>query len=131
VLSWGTGDSFDFAVLLTSYLNGAGYDAYVVYGNAPAWVTLRDQTHMQCPLLQQAASHTHSTGSGASGHHGNNYMMKQQQAAAARPSEADHEEELVSSKHNDDNRQPYTPKPRLNTESKYLKVRAVHLPQAC
>jgi len=43
VLEWGCGDSFDFAVLLASFLLGAGYDAFVVQGKAPRWVTLRDQ----------------------------------------------------------------------------------------
>ena len=42
VLEWSCGDSFDFALLLTSFLLGAGYDAYVVMGKAPREVTLRD-----------------------------------------------------------------------------------------
>ena len=47
VLSWGVGDSFDFAQLLASYLLGAGYDAYVVYGTAPVHVCNRDQTNVE------------------------------------------------------------------------------------
>lgn len=51
VLEWGVGDCFDYSVLLASFLLGAGYDAFVVYGYAPEWVCLRDQTHTVCPLL--------------------------------------------------------------------------------
>lgn len=29
---------------------GAGYDAYVVYGTAPKWITMKDQSLMQCPF---------------------------------------------------------------------------------
>eukprot|EP00639_Heterosigma_akashiwo_P011313 CAMPEP_0206382938 /NCGR_PEP_ID=MMETSP0294-20121207/13602_1 /ASSEMBLY_ACC=CAM_ASM_000327 /TAXON_ID=39354 /ORGANISM="Heterosigma akashiwo, Strain CCMP2393" /LENGTH=207 /DNA_ID=CAMNT_0053832803 /DNA_START=53 /DNA_END=673 /DNA_ORIENTATION=+ len=56
VLKWGVGDSFDFAVLLTSYLIGAGYDAYLVLGTAPKWVTHRDESRQRCPLLAAAAA---------------------------------------------------------------------------
>ena len=45
------GDSFDCAMLMCSFLIGAGYDAYVVYGNAPKFVTLRDQRAQECPLI--------------------------------------------------------------------------------
>ena len=45
------GDSYDFAVLLTSFLLGAGYDAFVVSGTAPRWVTLRDMSRSKCPLI--------------------------------------------------------------------------------
>lgn len=45
VLQWRAGDSFDFAVLLCSLLLGDGYDAYVVVGTAPRWITLRDLSH--------------------------------------------------------------------------------------
>ena len=38
VLEWTVGDSFDFAMVLCSFLLGAGYDAYVVYGTAPRYV---------------------------------------------------------------------------------------------
>ena len=53
VLSWGGGDSFDFATLLCSFLLGAGYDAYVVYGYAPKYITERDQTCSVCPDLRR------------------------------------------------------------------------------
>lgn len=49
-LRWHTGDSFDMAVLLCSFLLGNGYDAYVVNGYAPKYITLRDQSKTQCPL---------------------------------------------------------------------------------
>jgi hypothetical protein len=35
------GDCLDMSVLLASLLLGAGYDAYVVIGTAPKWITLR------------------------------------------------------------------------------------------
>lgn len=35
VIEWTVGDAFDFAMVLCSFLLGAGYDAYVVYGTAP------------------------------------------------------------------------------------------------
>lgn len=39
-----SGNSFDFAVLLTSLLRGVGYDAYVVSGYATREITLMDQS---------------------------------------------------------------------------------------
>ena len=51
VIGWCVGDSYDFAVLLTSFLLGAGYDAFVVSGTAPRWVTLRDMSRSKCPLM--------------------------------------------------------------------------------
>mmetsp|Transcript_69999 Transcript_69999/g.195823 ORF Transcript_69999/g.195823 Transcript_69999/m.195823 type:complete len:880 (-) Transcript_69999:41-2680(-) len=51
VIGWSVGDSYDFAVLLTSFLLGAGYDAFVVSGTAPRWVTLRDMSRSKCPLV--------------------------------------------------------------------------------
>ena len=50
-LDWHTGDSFDMAQILCSALIGFGYDAYVVNGYAPKYITLLDQTMTQCPLL--------------------------------------------------------------------------------
>lgn len=38
VLEWTVGDSFDFAMVLCSFLLGAGFDAYVVWGTAPGQV---------------------------------------------------------------------------------------------
>ncbi|KAK7232184.1 hypothetical protein SO694_00030049 [Aureococcus anophagefferens] len=55
VLDWKVGDCFDFAVLLCSYLLGAGYDAYVVYGYAPSWICLRDQSDTTVPILEREA----------------------------------------------------------------------------
>lgn len=46
MLEWNCGDSFDLALLLTCFLLGAGYDAYVVLGTAPKHVTLRDQVSL-------------------------------------------------------------------------------------
>ena len=53
VLEWSVGDCFDFAMLLCSFLLGAGYDAFVVHGKAPRWVCLRDQSSSKCPFLMQ------------------------------------------------------------------------------
>jgi len=50
-LQWHTGDCFDMAILLCSFLLGSGYDAYVVNGYAPKFITLRDQSKTQCPLV--------------------------------------------------------------------------------
>ena len=44
ILQWGIGDCFDLATVLTSFLIGAGYDAFVVYGMAPEWVCNRDRS---------------------------------------------------------------------------------------
>lgn len=51
VLKWQSGDAFDMANLLVSFLIGAGYDAYVVSGYAPKWVTLLDESNTECPML--------------------------------------------------------------------------------
>jgi hypothetical protein len=50
VLSWQAGDSFDFAICLCSLLLGAGYDAYVVVGTAPKFITTRDESMMNPPF---------------------------------------------------------------------------------
>lgn len=47
VLDWGAGDCFDFAMVLTSFLLGLGYDAYVVYGEAPEWLCNRDRSKVR------------------------------------------------------------------------------------
>jgi hypothetical protein len=39
------------AQILCSALIGVGYDAYVVNGYAPQYITLQDQTMTQCPLV--------------------------------------------------------------------------------
>jgi hypothetical protein len=53
-LNTNTGDSFDLATLVCSFLLGSGYDAYVVCGYAPKFITLRDQSRMQCPLINES-----------------------------------------------------------------------------
>ncbi|KAL4152038.1 hypothetical protein PRNP1_008973 [Phytophthora ramorum] len=50
-LKWRSGDSFDVATLLASFLIGAGYDAYVVNGIAPRWLCLLDQSKAPLPVL--------------------------------------------------------------------------------
>lgn len=50
-----TGDCFDVAMLLASFLIANGYDAYVVYGYAPKFIALRDQSQTLCPLASQLA----------------------------------------------------------------------------
>jgi hypothetical protein len=50
-LKWRSGDSFDLATLLASFLIGAGYDAYVVNGIAPRWLCLLDQSKAPLPVL--------------------------------------------------------------------------------
>ena len=57
-LKWHTGDSFDMAMILCSVLIGNGYDAYVVHGYAPKYITLHDQTRTQCPLISKIYSPT-------------------------------------------------------------------------
>ncbi|CAM9659426.1 unnamed protein product, partial [Ectocarpus sp. 12 AP-2014] len=69
VLEWTVGDSFDFAMVLCSLLLGAGYDAYVVYGTAPGWITVRDRTRTTCPYIastmpQNAGDEVHENGIG-------------------------------------------------------------------
>ena len=50
VLNWQAGDCFDLAIVLCSLLIGTGYDAYVVYGNAPKAITTKDESVMECPF---------------------------------------------------------------------------------
>ena len=49
VLRQQVGDSFGFANVLCSLLVGAGYDAYVVCGYAPKWITMNDETWQEPP----------------------------------------------------------------------------------
>lgn len=49
VLEWYIGDCFDYSTLLVSFLIGAGYDAFVVYGTAPKYVCKKDQQVLECP----------------------------------------------------------------------------------
>jgi len=64
VLDWHVGDSFDMAVLLCSLLIGSGYDAYVVNGYAPKYITLHDQTQTQCPLISKLSDNSVNKASG-------------------------------------------------------------------
>ena len=56
-----TGDSFDIATLMCSFLLGANYDAFVVCGYAPKYITLRDQSLNVCPLIGGNKSSVSST----------------------------------------------------------------------
>lgn len=50
VIESGVGDVFDYANLLTSYLLGAAFDVYMVYGEAPEWICKNDQ--QRCVLTE-------------------------------------------------------------------------------
>lgn len=52
------GDCYDIATLLCSFLLGSGYDAYVVCGYAPRFITLRDQSKTHCPMMTKESSST-------------------------------------------------------------------------
>lgn len=49
-LEWQAGDAFDMSIVLCSLLCGAGYDAFVVHGTAPAKITTKDESLMDCPF---------------------------------------------------------------------------------
>jgi len=53
-----TGDSFDMANLVCSYLIGSGYDAHVVNGYAPRSITLKDQSSSPCPITVSSSTST-------------------------------------------------------------------------
>ena len=53
VLKWQAGDCIDLSITLTSLLIGAGFDAYVITGYAPRWVTTCNQTMIECPVLEE------------------------------------------------------------------------------
>eukprot|EP01031_Cornospumella_fuschlensis_P044065 gene44065-53875_t len=53
VLESHTGDCFDMSNVLCSFLLGAGYDAYMVMGYAPSYITLKDQSMTTCPLIKE------------------------------------------------------------------------------
>lgn len=42
------GDAFEMATVLCSYLLGSGHDAYVVWGTAPRWITLKAEDRAKC-----------------------------------------------------------------------------------
>ena len=50
MLNWQAGDCFDFSIVLCSLLIGAGYDAYVVHGTAPKFITTKNESLMECPF---------------------------------------------------------------------------------
>lgn len=50
VLEWQQGDAFDMSIVLCSLLLGAGYDAYVMMGTAPKYITTRDESKMEIPF---------------------------------------------------------------------------------
>ena len=56
LLKWQSGDSFDFSLMTCSFLLGAGYDAYCVYGYAPKFVCVRDQSRLECPAIHAKAA---------------------------------------------------------------------------
>mmetsp|Transcript_30520 Transcript_30520/g.33312 ORF Transcript_30520/g.33312 Transcript_30520/m.33312 type:complete len:713 (+) Transcript_30520:64-2202(+) len=58
VLEQHTGDAFDLSNLLCSFLLGAGYDAYVVHGYAPKYITMKDQSFTQCPMIMDTTETT-------------------------------------------------------------------------
>lgn len=65
VLEQNTGDSFDLSNLLCSFLLGAGYDAYMVHGYAPKYITLKDQSFTQCPMIMDTSEATKGKGEAA------------------------------------------------------------------
>jgi hypothetical protein len=76
VLKSQVADSFGFSVLLASFLIGSGYDAYVVSGYAPKWITLRDESRQICPLLEQDILAEDSSKSKAGGRRGSGSPSK-------------------------------------------------------
>eukprot|EP00775_Hariotina_reticulata_P013287 gene13287-13418_t len=56
VLQWQAGDAFDAAVVLSSLLLGAGFNAFVVMGYAELAATLNDQSRTECPYLNSSNS---------------------------------------------------------------------------
>ena len=51
VVKWQIGDCFDLSIVLVSLLIGAGYNAYVVYGKAPRFITSKDETRLAPPEM--------------------------------------------------------------------------------
>ena len=51
VVKWQIGDCFDLSIVLCSLLIGAGYNAYVVYGIAPRFITSKDETRLSPPEM--------------------------------------------------------------------------------
>jgi hypothetical protein len=61
VLKSNAADSFEMSTLLCSCLVGANYDAYVVNGYAPKFITLRDQSMTICPMIAKTQAQTKTT----------------------------------------------------------------------
>jgi hypothetical protein len=51
VVKWQIGDCFDLSIVLCSLLIGAGYNAYVIYGKAPRFITSKDETKLTPPEM--------------------------------------------------------------------------------
>ena len=51
VVKWQIGDSFDISIVTASLLIGAGYNAYVIYGKAPRFITSKDETRLSPPEM--------------------------------------------------------------------------------
>ena len=49
LVKWQIGDCFDLSIVLVSLLIGARYNAYVVYGKAPRFITSKDETRLAPP----------------------------------------------------------------------------------
>ena len=49
VIALQIGDIFDISLVLCSLLIGAGYNAFVVYGKAPRFITTKDETNLENP----------------------------------------------------------------------------------
>ena len=62
-----TGDAFDIATLLASFLLGSGYDAYVVCGYAPSFITLKDQSMTRCTMIHEGVEPVKGKGEGSGG----------------------------------------------------------------
>ena len=120
VLKWGTGDAFDFAVLLTSYLTGVGYNAYVVYGYAPAHITLRDQSHTECPVTGPDDPFTTRSSNSANAM---TMTMKRGEGNNGNAAADDRAQNKYGGDHHNSNpSHSAEAKARPCTESKYLKV---------
>jgi len=79
------GDSFDLSTLLCSFLLGSGYDAYVVYGYAPKFVTLRDQSNTVCPLIQSQEPSVSSSDSESGKSNSNTYTKDESDPSSESP----------------------------------------------
>jgi hypothetical protein len=84
-----TGDCFDLSNLLCSFLLGGGYDAYVVHGYAPKYITLKDQSFTLCPMI------TDTGASSDTGHH----SSTKSKASASSSDSASHEHKENNNNH--------------------------------